>query len=86
MDYYHKVSILGVFIKDEEFLDQLSDFQLIKEVCFMEAVFRRIRNYEFYISPIIFFVSVRLSANACDKQLEGCACFLTPADGTNRLS
>jgi len=47
MDYYHNVSILEGSSKDEEFLDQLSDCQFIKDDSFIEAVFKGIRNYEF---------------------------------------
>ena len=72
MDYYHNVLILGGSIKDKEFLDQLSDCQLIKEDCFIEAVFKRIRNCEFQNCPY-YLLHIRPSVSACDKQLESCA-------------
>jgi hypothetical protein len=68
MDYYHSVSILEGSIKDEEFLDQLRDCQLIKEDCFIEAVFKRIRNNEFKNCPLLS--SSHPSVTACDKQPE----------------
>lgn len=72
MDYYHNVSILGGSIKDEELLDQQSDCRLIKEDCFIEAVFKRIPNYEFQNYPY-YLLHIRPSVSACDKQLESCA-------------
>jgi len=53
MDYYHNLSILGGSINKDEFFDQLSDCQLIKEDCFIEEVFKRIRNYEFQNCPLL---------------------------------
>jgi hypothetical protein len=35
-------------LKDEEFLQQLSDFQVIKEACFMEAVLGAFGTYYYY--------------------------------------
>jgi hypothetical protein len=55
MDYYRNVSILVGSIKDEEFLDRLSNCQLIKEDCFMETVSKRIRNYEFQNCPLLSY-------------------------------
>lgn len=72
MDCYHNISILGGSIKDKEFLDQLSDCQLFNEDCFIEAVFKCIRNYEFQNCPY-YLLHIRPSVSACDKQLQSCA-------------
>jgi hypothetical protein len=71
MDYYHTVSIIGGSIKDEEFLDQLSDCQLIKEDCFIEALLSAFETMSFKIAPVIFFMS--FVRHTCEKQPENCA-------------
>ena len=66
MDNYRNVSILGSFIKDKEFLGQLSHCQLIKEDCFIEAVLSAFETMSFKIAPIIF-ISVRPSVRVTNS-------------------